>query len=209
MNFIFPKNNCQLCSRLKEFRDSNKSINKNWFNKPVPSFGSENAKILIVGLAPGLKGANRTGRPFTGDYAGNILYESLIKNNLAKGYFNKDGFDNLKLNNCRITNSVRCVPPQNKPNSYEIKKCNFFLKNEINNLNKLKIILTLGRIAHISVIQSLNLKNSKYIFKHGKIHRINGYTIINSYHCSQYNIFTKRLTPKEFDKIIKLVKNYL
>ena len=162
--------------------------------KKLQSFGSKKSQILIVGLAPGLKGANRTGRPFTGDYAGDVLYPLLLKNNLASGKFDKNGSDNLVLKNCRITNSVRCVPPKNKPTNEEINICNAFLTSEINNLRDLKIILTLGRIAHIAVLKSLKLKNSKYTFGHDKVHKVENYIIINSYHCSKYNIFTPLYT---------------
>lgn len=209
MKYIKPKTNCSLCNRLYSFRNNNILKYPKWFNKPVQSFGSKKSQILIVGLAPGLKGANRTGRPFTGDYAGDVLYPLLLKNNLASGKFDKNGSDNLVLKNCRITNSVRCVPPKNKPTNEEINICNAFLTSEINNLRDLKIILTLGRIAHIAVLKSLKLKNSKYTFGHDKVHKVENYIIINSYHCSKYNIFTKRLSINNFNKIIKKTKDYI
>ena len=206
---ILPKNNCSLCSRLRSFRENNNKINPQWFNKPVPNFGSKKSQLLIVGLAPGLKGANKTGRPFTGDYAGEVLYKALLNNNFAKGYYDKNSKDNLKLNNCIITNAVKCVPPKNKPTTNEIYTCNKFLKSEIFNLKKIKVILVLGRVAHIAILKVFKLKNSKYTFGHKKIHKINDYIIINSYHCSKYNIFTKRLSINDFNSIIKKAKNYL
>ena len=200
---IIPNKDCLLCNRLKNYRDKYRELYPKWYNSPVESFGDINSKILIVGLAPGLQGANKTGRPFTGDHAGNTLYPILIKNNLALGSYQEVKGDNLILKNTRITNSVRCVPPKNKPNAEERKNCRQFLKSEINNMKKLEIILALGLIAHEEVLKVFNLKVSLNKFEHGKIHYIRKNLIMyNSYHCSRYNINTNRLTIEMFDKII-------
>jgi uracil-DNA glycosylase family 4 len=207
---ITPNKNCLLCTRLKNYRNKYKKLKPKWHNSPVESFGSINSKLLIVGLAPGLQGANKTGRPFTGDYAGNTLFPTLIKNKLALGSYKEIYNDGLKLNNTRITNSVRCVPPQNKPNNIERINCRKFLISEIHNMKKLKIILALGLIAHEEVLKVFNLQLSLNKFKHGKIHNINeNLLMFNSYHCSRYNINTKRLTPEMFNIIIKSISNRL
>jgi uracil-DNA glycosylase family 4 len=206
---LIPTKNCSLCPRLKEYRDKYKIIEPSWHNSPVESFGSINSKLLIVGLAPGLKGANKTGRPFTGDQAGKLLYPTLIKNKLAKGTY-KESFNNgISLKHTRITNSVRCVPPQNKPINFEKDTCRVFLKTEINNMKNLKIILALGTIAHQEILKVFNLKLSLYKFQHGQIHSINkNITLYDSYHCSRYNTQTNRLTEIMFNEIIlSLSKN--
>ena len=204
-----PKKNCNYCPRLNNFITIQKDKYPQWHNAPVQSFGPITAKYLIVGLAPGLQGANRTGRPFTGDYAGDILYKSLLDHNLLSGKYDVNGQDNLISHNIRITNTVRCVPPQNTPTNQEQKSCRYFLIEEINHMPNLTAILTLGLIAHKNIIQVFNLKNKNYIFKHGKHHAINNkITLINSYHCSKYNIYTKRLTQKQFDVIIADIKKY-
>ena len=205
---IVPNKNCSLCNRLKNYRNKYKKLKPTWHNSPVDSFGKISSEILIVGLAPGLQGANKTGRPFTGDHAGNTLYPSLIKYKLAEGKYKEINNDDLNLKNTRITNSVRCVPPQNKPNNSERINCRKFLKSEIQNMKNLKIILTLGLIAHEEILKIFNLKISLNKFKHGKTHYINkNISLFNSYHCSRYNINTKRLTPKMFDKIIKSISS--
>ena len=205
---IVPNKNCSLCDRLKNYRNKYRELCPSWYNSPVKSFGAIDSKILIVGLAPGLQGANKTGRPFTGDHAGNTLYPALIKNNLALGSYKEVYDDNLSLLNTRITNSVRCVPPQNKPNGSERQNCRKFLKSEINSMKKLEIILALGLIAHEEILKVFNLKVSLNKFKHGKIHYIKDNLIMfNSYHCSRYNINTNRLTKEMFDKIIKSISN--
>ena len=202
-----PPFDCAKCPRLKNFRNSIKIEYPNWYNKPVRSFGSINSKILIVGLAPGKKGANRTGRPFTGDGAGETLFKSLIKNNLAKGDYNIHGFDNLKLINSRITNIVKCVPPKNKPKANEIKNCSFYLKKEITNMKNLEKILTLGRDAFNSILNFYELSKTKNSFSHNKkISLPDSKILISSYHCSRYNTNTKRLTNKMFEEVIKELK---
>ena len=201
-NLLIPDKNCQKCKRLVDFRNSNRKLYTDWHNSPVPSFGGINSILLIVGLAPGLKGANRTGRPFTGDYAGDLLYPTLIKFGWAMGEYNKSFYNNLNLINCRITNAVRCVPPKNKPESIEQNNCFSFLNNEIHNLPKLKYIIALGTIAHKAVIKCFKLKLRDYKFCHGKEFILpNSIGLIDSYHCSRYNINTGRLTKKMFEKI--------
>lgn len=183
-------------------------------NAPVPAFGSLDAELLIVGLAPGLKGANATGRPFTGDYAGDILYPALLKHGFASGKFEKHADDSLKLHNCRITNAVRCVPPQNKPENDEIRQCNQFLRDEIAAMKKLRIILSLGSISHQGVLRAYGLKLSAAKFAHGAHHEIplsSGQTLVlaDTYHTSRYNINTGVLTPEMFDEVIVSIKNKL
>ena len=174
-----------------------------WHNGPVTSFGLASSELLIVGLAPGLKGANRTGRPFTGDYAGDLLYPMLLRVGLATGNYNRAPDDHLKLINCRITNAVRCVPPKNKPTTSEIITCNGFLKQEILQMKRLKVLLALGHIAHNSVLRALDVRPSRYKFQHGSIHLIEEkFKLADSYHCSRYNTNTGRLTEKMFHEIL-------
>ncbi len=207
---IYPKKNCSYCPRLINYRKLYTIKKPNWHNAPVPSFGKINSKLLIVGLAPGLKGANKTGRPFTGDYAGDLLYSSLLKSKLALGNYNTYKNDNLKLLNTRITNSVRCVPPKNKPNYEEKLNCRKFLISEIHNMKNLKIILALGKIAHEEVLKVFNLTLNKNKFEHGKVHYLkNNIKVYDSYHCSKYNTQTKRLTYKMFYDIIDKIKDEL
>ena len=208
MNKLYePKKNCSKCKRLSNFRKKNISENPDWFNAPVPNFGELNSTLLIVGLAPGLKGANKTGRPFTGDYAGDLLYKTLEKfgfsNDLYHGMLN----DGLRLYNCSITNAVKCVPPQNKPVSEEIKNCNHFLKLTIENHKNLKVIIALGLVAHNSVLSALCLKQKLYKFKHGSEHKLKDLTLIDSYHCSRYNTNTGRLNEKMFKEVFLKAKN--
>ncbi len=202
-----PPFDCTKCPRLSNYRKSIKIEYPSWHNKPVRSFGSINSKKLIIGLAPGKKGANRTGRPFTGDGAGQTLFKSLINNNLAKGDYNIDGFDNLKLINCRITNIVKCVPPKNKPKGEEIKNCSFYLKKEITNMKNLTKILALGRDAFTSILNFYNLSKIEYRFSHNKkVCLPDNKILIGSYHCSRYNTNTGRLTDKMFAEVINELK---
>ena len=202
-----PEANCNLCPRLKIFREEWRKLKPNWFNSPVNSFGSIDSKLLIVGLAPGLKGANKTGRPFTGDHAGKLLYPSLIKFKFANGRYLEKRNDSIELINCRITNSVRCVPPQNRPTLEERNYCRNFLKIEISKMNKLEIILALGHIAHTEVLKVFNKKISEFKFKHGKIYNLsNSISLHSSYHCSRYNTLTKRLTENMFNNVLKEIK---
>ncbi len=205
-----PAPDCQLCPRLAAFRAQNRARFPGRFNAPVPSFGSMEAGLLIVGLAPGLKGANFTGRPFTGDYAGDLLYPSLLKYGLATGEFkivreeeNWQG-DTLTLTKARIANAVRCVPPQNKPTPEEAQTCRPFLVSEINAMPELKVILALGRVAHEAALRTLGLKLKDYVFAHGAMHDVGGgIRLANSYHCSRYNTNTGRLTREMFEDVVK------
>lgn len=206
---IEPNKNCSKCRRLYNFRKKNQSNNPDWFNAPVPTFGELSSSLLIVGLAPGLQGANKTGRPFTGDYAGDLLYKTINKFNFSMGKYAGSIDDSLKLKDCTITNAVRCVPPQNKPISEEINNCNDFLKKTIEIHKNLKVIIALGLIAHKSIISALNLKQKLYKFKHGNKHKIDHLILIDSYHCSRYNTNTRRLNQEMFEKIFFEAKKEL
>ena len=206
---IEPNKNCSKCRRLYNFRKKNQSNNPDWFNAPVPTFGELSSSLLIVGLAPGLQGANKTGRPFTGDYAGDLLYKTINKFNFSKGKYAGTIDDSLKLKDCTITNAVRCVPPKNKPISEEINNCNDFLKKTIEIHKNLKVIIALGLIAHKSIISALNLKQKLYKFKHGNKHKIDNLILIDSYHCSRYNTNTRRLNQEMFEKIFFEAKKEL
>lgn len=202
-----PKKNCALCPRLVEFRAQNNSAYPDFYNGAVPAFGNGDAWLLVVGLAPGLKGANRTGRPFTGDYAGELLYPTLLKSGLARGSYGAGPADGLELLGCRITNAVRCVPPENKPTPAEQKTCRSFLHDEIATLPKLKVILSLGQISHNAVLSTLGLRKVLYPFKHGAQHKLpNGLILADSYHCSRYNVNTGVLTAKMFESVVAQVK---
>jgi uracil-DNA glycosylase family 4 len=200
-----PTRDCALCPRLVEFRETNRrSFTADWFNAPVPSFGALDATLLVVGLAPGLKGANRTGRPFTGDYAGDLLYSTLLKYRLATGTYKASADDGYTLVNTRITNAVRCVPPANKPLPEEFKACRPFLQAEIAAMPNLKAIFSLGRESHDQVLSTLGLKKSAHAFGHGKVHHLpGGLVLTDSYHCSRYNTNTGRLTEAMFHKAVE------
>jgi uracil-DNA glycosylase family 4 len=204
-----PGRDCPRCRRLVAFRKTWRAKEPAWFNAPVPSFGPLSARVLIVGLAPGLQGANRTGRPFTGDYAGVLLYETLGKFGFARGEYGAHPDDGLELVDCRITNAVRCVPPENKPTPEEIKTCRDFLAPTIAEMKKLRAIVALGRIAHDSVVTALGAKKSTVPFTHGGTHKLNQLTLFSSYHCSRYNTNTGVLTPEMFRKVFASVRNYL
>lgn len=210
-----PVQTCALCPRLAEFRQENQERYNEWHNAPVPSFGAPDAKLLIVGLAPGLRGANRTGRPFTGDYAGDLLYPTLLRFGLAKGEFQASPDDTLELIDCRITNAVRCVPPENKPVGAEINACRPFLQDELmgrasSQERAPSIILTLGGIAHASILRALGLKAKTHPFIHGAFYRIGERQLLaSSYHCSRYNVNTGRLTAEMFETVIGQVKEQL
>lgn len=197
---------CPLCPRLVEFRYANRADHPDYFNNPVPSFGDREARLLVVGLAPGLNGANRTGRPFTGDYAGDLLYSSLLKHRLARGNYQRSADDGLELIDCMITNAVRCVPPENKPLPPEIRTCRQFLAAQISSLPNLRAILTLGRIAHESVCKALSISARQYVFAHGARHQQDKLTLVASYHCSRYNTNTGVLTPDMFDAALGAAK---
>lgn len=204
-----PGRDCPRCPRLAAFRQQWRASEPTWFNAPVPSFGPLDARLLIVGLAPGLQGANRTGRPFTGDYAGVLLYDTLSYYSFARGQYGAHPDDGLQLTDCRITNAVRCVPPENKPTGAEIATCRDFLKATIAEMPKLAVIVALGRIAHDSVVTALGLKKSAVPFKHGGKHALGGLTLFSSYHCSRYNTNTGVLTPDMFREIFRAVRAQL
>ena len=201
-----PPHDCPLCPRLKAFRDANRAKHPDWFNAPVPNFGPLDARILIAGLAPGLQGANRTGRPFTGDWAGDLLYATLLKHGLAKGEYEERADDTLELVNCRIANSVHCVPPQNKPEPSEIRTCRQFLTSELETLLQVKVILALGKIAHDSTCDALGARKATHPFKHGVSYDIGKFKLISSYHCSRYNTNTGRLTTAMFEDVVGKAK---
>ena len=202
--------NCTLCPRLVKYRLKNRELYPDWHNAPVASYGDINSKLLVLGLAPGVKGANRTGRPFTGDHAGILLYHTLGKFGFAKGEFTGSPEDTLELNNCRITNAVRCVPPENKPNSGEISNCRKYLKYEIEQMPKLHVILALGTIAHNAALDSIGQKRSKWKFGHNSVHRLkNKLILIDSYHCSRYNTNTGRLTHAMFENVFKNIREFI
>jgi uracil-DNA glycosylase family 4 len=198
-----PGHDCPLCPRLVDFRQANRAKFPDQFNAPVPSWGPLDCRLLIVGLAPGLKGANFSGRPFTGDYAGDLLYPTLVEYGFATGTFKARVDDGLQLVNCRITNAVRCVPPQNKPIPAEESTCRQFLQSELTSLPNLKVILTQGTIAHNAVLKAYGYKLSAHKFKHGHPHELpNGIIMVNTYHTSRYNTNTGRLTTDMFRKVI-------
>ena len=204
-----PGRDCPRCPRLVEFRKKWRSKEPTWFNAPVPYFGPIDARLLIVGLAPGLQGANRTGRPFTGDYAGVLLYETLLHYKFARGRYGAHPDDGLTLTDCRITNAVRCVPPENKPTPAEIASCRDFLKMTMAEMKNLRAVLALGRIAHDSVLAALKVKKSAAPFNHGGKHKLDRVTLFSSYHCSRYNTNTGVLTPEMFRKVFANVRAYL
>lgn len=198
---------CRDCPRLASFLDKVQDEHPDYFCKPVPPFGDPKARLLIVGLAPGMHGANRTGRPFTGDYAGILLYETLHRHGLATQPESVSADDNLTLKDCRITNAVKCLPPQNKPKTDEIRQCNHYLLNEIQQMLPAGgVMLALGKIAHDGVLRALNEKLSAFKFKHGAVHAIGDYTLVDSYHASRYNTQTRRLTETMFDEVVAKAK---
>ena len=201
-SLTLPSRDCPLCSRLAAFREVQRATHSQWFNSPVPSFGDAAAELLIVGLAPGLKGANRTGRPFTGDYAGGLLYQTLGKFGFADGVYDARPDDGLVLRRARITNAVRCVPPQNKPEPSEITTCRRFLAAEIAAMPRLRAILALGAIAHQTLLATLGLRRGLFPFAHGRLHPLpDGKLLADSYHCSRYNTNTGKLTIAMFEAV--------
>ena len=201
---------CTQCARLDRFLKDVKKEYPDYHSRPVAPFGVSKPKLLIVGLAPGKHGANATGRPFTGDYAGVLLYETLYKYGFSNQAEATSSDDGLKLKQCRITNAVKCLPPENKPTRAEINTCNAFLSNELNALPKGAVILVLGGIAHKSVIKAFGLKQKDYPFGHDKTYALpNGYTLITSYHCSRYNTQTRRLTPAMFHKVFANIRELI
>jgi uracil-DNA glycosylase family 4 len=204
-----PGRDCPRCPRLKAFREEWRRREPDWFNAPVASFGRRDARLLIVGLAPGLKGANRTGRPFTGDYAGDLLYKTLKQFKFARGNYEARPDDGLTLVDTRITNAVRCVPPENKPAPAEINTCRSFLEATIAEMRNLRAIITLGRISHESTVAALNHRRAAAPFAHGMSHDIGKVRLFVSYHCSRYNTNTGVLTPKMFQDVFAAARAYL
>ncbi|PKP63779.1 MAG: uracil-DNA glycosylase [Alphaproteobacteria bacterium HGW-Alphaproteobacteria-8] len=200
---------CRRCPRLAAYRDETAATQPGWFNGAVPSFGDPAAGLLVVGLAPGVRGANRTGRPFTGDFAGDLLYATLTRHGFANGAFDARPDDGLRLSDCLVTNAVRCVPPQNKPTTAEIAACRPFLAARIAATPHLRAIVALGRIAHDSVLRALGTKAKDAPFAHGARARLGGVTLFSSYHCSRYNTNTRRLTPEMFDSVFAAVRREL
>ena len=203
---VVPDRDCPLCPRLVAFREANRAREPSWHNAPVAPFGDISARLLIVGLAPGMQGANRTGRPFTGDYAGDLLYATLLEYGFARGTYQARPDDGLKLVDCRIANAVHCVPPQNKPLPVEITTCRQFLIANLETMPKLRAIVALGRIAHDSVLKPLKLKASQAPFGHGAVHQAGAFRLYDSYHCSRYNTNTGVLTPDMFRSVFAKVK---
>lgn len=193
-----PPAGCALCPRLAAFRGATAAAHPDWFNGAVPSFGDARARLLVVGLAPGLRGANRTGRPFTGDWAGDLLYPTLAEAGFARGSYGASPDDGLELVDCMVTNAVRCVPPENRPTAAEVATCRPFLAARIAALPRIARVVTLGRIAHESTVRALGGRPADAPFAHGARHRIAGLAVTASYHCSRYNTNTRRLTPEMF-----------
>jgi len=205
-----PPSNCSLCPRLVDFREANRRAHPEFYNGAVDAFGRLDARFLVVGLAPGLRGANCTGRPFTGDAAGDLLYPTLTEFGFADGDYAARVDDGLMLVDCRITNAVRCVPPDNKPIGAEIRTCRDFLGREIAALTNLRAILALGRVAHEAVLAVFAARRADYPFKHGAAHGLSDtVTLFDSYHCSRYNTNTGRLTPDMFDAVFRQVRDHL
>jgi uracil-DNA glycosylase len=205
-----PSPDCPRCPRLAAFRARHRAAEPDWHNAPVPSFGDGDAELLIVGLAPGLRGANRTGRPFTGDHAGVLLYDTLLRHGFATGTYDARPDDGLDLVGCRITNAVRCVPPENKPEAAEVANCRPFLAAELRRLPRLRAVLALGAIAHKAVLAALGERQSRHPFAHGAVHALpSGLRIADSYHCSRYNTNTGKLTPEMFDAVFAGLRRLL
>jgi uracil-DNA glycosylase family 4 len=204
-----PPETCRLCPRLAEFREFWQRKEPDWHNAPVNSFGPRSARLLVVGLAPGLRGANRTGRPFTGDYAGDLLYATLIKYGFAAGRYEARPDDSLRMVDAAITNAVRCVPPDNKPTGQEINTCRQFLTATLDHYDDATAVLALGRIAHDSVLKALGVRLKDAPFGHGAVHADGGRRLYDSYHCSRYNTNTGRLTQEMFEAVLRRIRDDL
>ena len=200
---------CRDCPRLSNFLDEVNSRYPDYYCRPVPPFGAPQARFLIVGLAPGMHGANRSGRPFTGDHAGILLYQMLHKYGFSSSDHSESTDDGLKLNDCRITNAVKCLPPDNKPVGAEINTCNRFLANELKSLPAGAVVLALGGIAHRAIIKAMGLRQADYKFGHAALHETGHFSILDSYHCSRYNTNTRRLTEEMFDAIFAQARSLL
>ena len=206
---LVPDRDCPLCPRLVAFREANRAREPSWHNAPVAPFGDIKARLLIVGLAPGMQGANRTGRPFTGDYAGDLLYATLLEYGFAKGTYQARPDDGLKLVDCRIANAVHCVPPQNKPLPVEINTCRQFLGATLATMPKLRAIVLLGRVAHDTMLKTLGIRAVVAPFGHGAVHDAGRFKLYDSYHCSRYNTNTGVLTTKMFHDVFARVRKDL
>jgi uracil-DNA glycosylase family 4 len=208
---VGPSRDCAHCARLAAFRAANRAAFPDWWNGPVPSFGDAGARLMIVGLAPGLRGANRTGRPFTGDYAGDLLYDTLLRFGFASGVYERRPDDGLRLADCAIVNAVRCVPPQNKPTPLEISACRTYLSQSIEALGGLKVILALGRVAHETVLRALGGRRAAFPFAHGARHWLEArrFVLFDSYHCSRYNTNTGVLTEAMFHDVFAAIRTEL
>lgn len=204
-----PPRDCPLCPRLVAYREVNREAHPDWWNGPAPSFGDPAARLAVVGLAPGRMGANRTGRPFTGDFAGVLLFDTLIRLGFARGTYEARPDDGLELIDCLITNAVRCAPPGNKPETSEEANCRSFLTARLDELPNLKVIVTLGDVSRRNVLRALGLKASAGVGGHGSEFQAGPYTVINSYHCSRLNTNTGRLTPQMFEDIFVRVRTLL
>jgi uracil-DNA glycosylase len=203
MGYEAPAADCPLCPRLVDYRASNRAANPGWFNGAVPSFGALDARFLVVGLAPGVRGANRTGRPFTGDFAGTLLYQTLIRFGFAEGVYGADPSDGVVLRDCRVTNAVRCVPPANLPTPAEVAGCSPFLARELAEMPALRVVLALGGVSHKAVLRACGLRASFVPFAHGAVHALpDGKTLVDSYHVSRLNTNTGRLTTVMFEAVI-------
>ncbi len=203
-----PEPDCTLCPRLAAYRAANRAANPDWFNAPVPSFGPAEARLLVVGMAPGVRGANRTGRPFTGDHAGLLLYATLLRFGLATGHYVPESDSGIVLRDCRITNAVRCVPPANLPEPKEVGTCNRFLVGELQAMGHLRAVLALGVLAHAAVLKACGIPPTRIRFRHGDIHALpDGLLLADSYHVSRYNTNTGRLTEAMFHAVVeKLIR---
>ena len=198
-----PGRDCSLCPRLVEYRLANRAKEPGWHNAPVPSWGPLDAPLLVLGLAPGVRGANRTGRPFTGDYAGKLLYGTLLRFGLARGEFKESPDDGMELLGCRIANAVRCVPPENLPTPAEIRSCNPFVQGELAAMPKLRAVLALGTVAHNALLRAKGIPVARHAFAHGAVHVLpDGLLLADSYHVSRYNTSTRRLTPAMFEAVV-------
>jgi uracil-DNA glycosylase family 4 len=204
-----PARDCPFCPRLVAYRAANATAHPDWFNGPAPSWGDPDARLLVAGLAPGRQGANRTGRPFTGDHAGWLLYETLAKTGFARGTYDPNGRDDLRLVDCMISNAVRCAPPGNKPETSEENNCRPFLSSRISSLPRLKVIVTLGDVSRRNVLKALGLKGSAGLPGHGTEFQAGAYVVLNSYHCSRLNTNTGRLTPDMFEAVFERARALL
>ncbi len=205
-----PPRDCPLCPRLVAYRRDNQAAHPDWFNGPVPSWGPFTSQLLIVGMAPGVKGANRTGRPFTGDHAGMLLYETLAAEGLTRGRYGAEPDDGLELTGCRIVNAVRCVPPANLPVPSEVATCNRFLAAELRAMPNLSVVLALGVLAHAAVLNACGIPPSRIRFRHGALHHLpDGLILADSYHVSRYNTSTRKLTREMFRSLVREVKEQL